>query len=161
VVHGQYRIAVLQVFGREQGICWQGTNGVNATGAAGLESGNNGIDLLAAKVTAFTSVGVESAHQDAWIADAKTRPQFTRHNAENLDQQFPGDRPRHRRERQMCRCQGYPQTLRGQHHHDPGGCRVLRQKLGVAAEGNTRFIDNSLVYRPRDQGLTLALERVL
>src|SRR5690606_9650628 len=82
VVHGEYCIAVLQVFGREQGISWKGTYSIDTPGAAGVESGNNGIDFLPSEVPAFPRVRVEPAYQNPRIADGKTCTQLTRQYGE-------------------------------------------------------------------------------
>src|SRR6056300_213612 len=57
----------------------------------------------------------------------------------------------HFMQRQVCGDQSDTQTGCSQHHHDFGCSGALGQKLRMAAETDTCFIDDAFLYRAGDQ----------
>ena len=71
MVHGQHRIAVLEVLGGEQGVGGQRADQVQTVAAQACQARLDDVDFLAAHVPAFAGMGVEAADQDARRGNAE------------------------------------------------------------------------------------------
>ena len=69
MIHGQNGIAVSNSAAIKHGICRQWTVQVNAFFTQVLQCRNNGVQLLPAKMTAFTGMRVEPAHFNVRLRD--------------------------------------------------------------------------------------------
>src|SRR5690606_41042948 len=91
VVHGEHGVAVLQVPGGEQGIRRQGSLGIDPCASADVEGGDDGVDFLAAEVSALPGMGIEAANEYPGLGDGEVLAQRPVENGEGVHQAVDGD----------------------------------------------------------------------
>ena len=147
MVHREYCIGMVKVFGLEKGVSWQRTAEVHPLRAHLFQHRNDGVYLFRSHMTAFASMRVKPANQHVRLGNTKFRAQVVIENRDDLAQQVGRYRLADGFQRQMGRHQRHPQLLGRQHHHHFAGLRALFEELGMTGEGDAGVVDVAFVHR--------------
>src|SRR5438876_7538840 len=101
VVHGDDRIVAARVVRYEDRVRGNRPRDVVARDARGRDGGRYDVDFLAAEVTAFAGMRVESAYGDARRRDGEIPGERRRENLDRPDDRIARDRSSDVREREM------------------------------------------------------------
>src|SRR5690554_5275142 len=91
VIHGQYRVGMVQILGREESVRRQGAFQQHALATQALEQWDDHIQLLAAQMATLAGMGVQPADQDAWGGQAEPGLQVPVEYAYDLFEGLVGD----------------------------------------------------------------------
>src|SRR5690606_2271489 len=146
VIHGQYRVGMVQILGREESVRRQGAFQQHALATQALEQWDDHIQLLAAQMATLAGMGVQPADQDAWGGQAELGLQVPVEYAYDLFEGLVGDGIGYCAQWQVGGGQGHAQAGAGQHHYHLGGAGLLGEEFGMSGEAYAGIVDDTLVY---------------
>jgi len=146
VVHGQYGIGLLQALAGKKGVGWERADQVQALCAQRVKHRFDDFDFLAAKMTTFAGMGVESGDENTRCGHAEACAQVVVENTADALQGWCGDRIGHGAQGQVRGGERHAQCTCGQHHHRMSSAE-FSEELGMSAKRNARLVDNAFVYR--------------
>ena len=88
VIHGQYRISIVEPVRGEQGVRRQRPGQLNSLGPQLFEGRLDHLDFLPAQMAPFTGVRIQAGHQNARLINTEKGFQVGIQNARHLSQPF-------------------------------------------------------------------------
>ncbi|MNT36650.1 hypothetical protein D3C72_1727490 [compost metagenome] len=117
MVHGEYRIRILEVFLLEQGIGRQGADQIYPFLAQTGQGGFDHVDLFTAEMAPFPGMGVEAADVNSGVCYAELALEIRIQDADHLGKALLGDGHGNVGQRNVGGRQRHPQPFGGQQHH--------------------------------------------
>ena len=158
MVHREYGIGFIQVFGLEKGVGRQWPAEVHPLRPHLLKHRNDGVDLFSAHMSALTRVRIQAANQHMRLRNTEFGLQIVMQNANDLTQEFRRNGIRNGFDRQVRCYQRNAHCFGCQHHHHFRAVRTLFEKFGMPGKRNARVVDYAFMHRTGDRGCKFALK---